>query len=291
MNLADIGRDGRVLFQSNVSRREIVAVSGPDGLERNLTWFDWSFPIDLTRDGKTLLFMEQNVQPPGVYLRKLDGSPAVRLGDGYTFSLSPDGRWALASRDPARGPAPPPDRTGRTEGSESDGPQRSGRILDPNASRVLISGNEPGRRSRLWVLDISGGKPRAITPEGVSFAFSTPSPDDRWVVALGPDRRYGLYPLEPGEPRPLPGLDPEEIAVQWSPDGRAVVVYKPAGAPLRVELFDVETGSRKLWKEIRPPDPSGIAQVGPILISWETGSYVYSYRRSLDDLYLATGLK
>ncbi len=292
VNLADIGRDGRVLFQSNVSRREIVAVSGPDGLERNLTWFDWSFPIDLTRDGKTLLFMEQNVQPPGVYLRKLDGSPAVRLGDGYTFSLSPDGRWALASRDPAKGQLSLlPTGPGEQKDLSPTGLNVQAVSWIPNASRVLISGNEPGRRSRLWVLDISGGKPRAITPEGVSFAFSTPSPDDRWVVALGPDRRYGLYPLEPGEPRPLPGLDPEEIAVQWSPDGRAVVVYKPAGAPLRVELFDVETGSRKLWKEIRPPDPSGIAQVGPILISWETGSYVYSYRRSLDDLYLATGLK
>ena len=251
VNLADIGRDGRVLFQSNVSRREIVAVSGPDGLERNLTWFDWSFPIDLTRDGKTLLFMEQNVQPPGVYLRKLDGSPAVRLGDGYTFSLSPDGRWALASRDPAKGQLSLlPTGPGEQKDLSPTGLNVQAVSWIPNASRVLISGNEPGRRSRLWVLDISGGKPRAITPEGVSFAFSTPSPDDRWVVALGPDRRYGLYPLEPGEPRPLPGLDPEEIAVQWSPDGRAVVVYKPAGAPLRVELFDVETGSRKLWKEI-----------------------------------------
>ena len=131
-NLADIGRDGRVLFQSNISRREIVAVSGQDGVERNLTWFDWSFPIDLARDGRTLLFMEQNIQPPGVYLRKLDGSPAIRLGDGYTFALSPDGRSALASRDPAKGQTEPsPNRTGRTEGSEPNGPQHAGRLLDP----------------------------------------------------------------------------------------------------------------------------------------------------------------
>ena len=292
VNLADIGRDGRVLFQSNISRREIVAVSGQDGVERNLTWFDWSFPIDLSRDGRTLLFMEQNIQPPGVYLRKLDGSPAVRLGDGYTFGLSPDGRWALASRDPAKGELSLlPTGPGEQKDLSPTGLNMQGISWIPNTNRVLISGNEPGRRSRLWVLDVSSGKPRAITPEGVSVAFSTASPDDRWIVALGPDRRYGLYPLEPGEPRPLPGLDPDEVPVQWSPDGRSVVVYRPTEAPLRVELFDVATGTRKLWKEIRPPDPSGVAQVGPILISWNTGSYVYSYRRSLDDLYLATGLK
>jgi eukaryotic-like serine/threonine-protein kinase len=292
VNLADIGRDGRVLFQSNISRREIVAVTGQDGVERNLTWFDWSFPIDLARDAKTLLFMEQNIQPPGVYLRKLDGSPAVRLGDGYTFSLSPEGRSALASRDPAKGQMSLlPTGPGEQQDLSPTGINLQAVTWIPNANRILISGNEPGRRSRLWVQEVPSGRPRAITPEGVSFAFARPSPDGKWVVALGPDRRYALYPLEPGEPRPLPGLDPEEIPVQWSPDGRSIVVYHPGEAPLRVELFDVATGTRKLWKEIRPPDPSGIAQVGPILISWDTGSYVYSYRRSLDDLYLATGLR
>ena len=292
VNLADISRDGRVLADSNISRREIVAVSGPDGVERNLTWFDWSFPIDLSRDGKTLLFMEQNIERPGVYLRGLDGSPAVRLGDGSTFSFSPDGRSALASRDPAKGQLTLlPTGPGEQKDLTPTGLNIQATTWIPNTNRILISGNEPGRRSRLWIQEVPSGKPRAITPEGVSFSFSTASPDGRWVVALGPDRHYGLYPLEPGEPRPLPGLAPEEIPVQWSPDGRSVVVYQPAEAPLRVELFDVATGARKPWKEIRPPDPSGVAQVGPILISWDTGAYVYSYRRSLDDLYLATGLR
>jgi hypothetical protein len=44
-------------------------------------------------------------------------------------------------------------------------------------------------------------------------------------------------------------------------------------------------------EEIRPPDPSGVDQVGPMLIAPDETSYVYSYRRALDELYLATGLK
>ena len=41
----------------------------------------------------------------------------------------------------------------------------------------------------------------------------------------------------------------------------------------------------------RPPDPAGVDQVGPVLIAPDGKSYVYSYRRVLDDLYLATGLR
>ncbi len=53
----------------------------------------------------------------------------------------------------------------------------------------------------------------------------------------------------------------------------------------------MNTGRRTVWKEVRPPDPSGVEQVGPIVIARDESSYVYSYRRRLDELFLATGLK
>jgi hypothetical protein len=60
---------------------------------------------------------------------------------------------------------------------------------------------------------------------------------------------------------------------------------------LKVETIEVKTGRRTLWRELRPPDPSGVEQVGPIQIAPDEKSYVYSYRRTLDELYLATGLR
>ena len=89
----------------------------------------------------------------------------------------------------------------------------------------------------------------------------------------------------------MPGLEPDDIPLQWNADGTAIFVYRPSTPPLRVELVDVRTGSRTLWKELRPPDPSGVEQVGPITISRDGASYVYSYRRALDELYLATGMR
>ncbi len=71
----------------------------------------------------------------------------------------------------------------------------------------------------------------------------------------------------------------------------SIFVYRPSAPPLRVEKVDVKTGRRTRWKEIRPPDPSGVEQVGPIQIAPDETSYVYSYRRRLDELYLATGMR
>jgi Tol biopolymer transport system component len=161
----------------------------------------------------------------------------------------------------------------------------------PDGRRILVSGNEPGHGSRLYVQDLPDGKPRAITPEGVNFLFRAVSPDGKSIVATGTDRRIAIYPTEPGEPRPVPGLESGEVPLRWTADGASIFVYRPSAPPLRVEKVDVKTGRRTLWKEVRPPDPSGVEQVGPMQIAPDETSYVYSYRRALDELYLATGLK
>jgi Tol biopolymer transport system component/predicted Ser/Thr protein kinase len=291
--LRDVAADGRVLCAVNSSRREIVGFSAADGVERNLTWLNWSFPKGISSDGKTVLFEEQNIQPQGVYLRKLDGSAAVRIGDGGAWGFSPDGRWVLTIR-----------RDGKSSqlvllptGAGEPKPLPKTDILAgaatwfPDGRRILFSGNEPGYGSRLFVQDIPDGKPRAITPEGVGVRFDVVSPDGKSVVATGTDRRIAIYPIEPGEPRVVPGTEPDDVPLKWTADGGSIFVYRPSAPPLRVEKVDVKTGRRTLWKEIRPPDPSGVEQVGPVQITPDEKSYVYSYRRALDELYLATGLR
>ena len=45
---------------------------------------------------RRILFVEMSYGQPrntAIYLRKTDGSPAVRLGDGNRPLLSPDGKW------------------------------------------------------------------------------------------------------------------------------------------------------------------------------------------------------
>ncbi len=291
-DVADIARDGRVLTSLGSSRREIVGLAKGEKEERNLTWLNWSFPSDISPDGKTLLFTEQNVEPPAVYLRKLDGSPAVKLGTGGAVAYSPDGQWILATPDvegtqfellPAGAGEPKVlPKTGLS--------CQSGGWL-PDGRRFLASCNEPGHGYRIYLNDVSGAKPRPITPEGVNFIFPGIAPDGKSFTATGPDRRIAIYPVEPGEPHPVAGIEPNDIVLRWSSDGKGILVYRPSAPPLRVEIVDFKTGQRTLWKELRPPDPSGVEQVGPIVMAPDESSYVYSYRRLLEDLYLATGLK
>ena len=289
--LEDIARDGSVLVADGTARREIVGYAELGGPPRNLTELNWSFPVDISTDGK-LLFTEQQRPPPGVYVRGLDGSPAVRLADGEAYSLSPDGRWALTLKTPERRQivlVP----TGAGEP----------RILDvgnlttgwgnwfPDGKTILLDASEPGRGARLYTVDIAGGAPRAISPEGVATAAQCVSPDGRSIVARGPDGRFAIYPASAGEPVPIPWFAPDEVPLRWTADGRSLYVTRFSEPPGIVDIVEITSGKRTRFTQFDPPDPTGIEIVGPAVIAPDGKSYVYSYRRTLNDLYLATGMR
>jgi WD40 repeat protein len=216
----------------------------------------------------------------------------VRIADGAAAGFSPDGRWVLNAKDVTTAHFTlVPTGAGEPKALPGSDINVLGITWFPDGRRILFTGNLPGRGSQLFVQDVPDGKARPITPEGVSFLFDVVSPDGKWIVATGTDGKIDLYPVEPGEPHAVPGLEPVDIPLRWTPDGTSIFVYRPSAPPLRVEKVDVKTGRRTLWKEIRPTDPSGVSQVGPIMISPDEKTYVYSYRRMLGDLYLAAGLR
>jgi len=294
--LHDVSRDGRILFSRSTWRREIVGRAPGARQERNLSWLDWSYPDDLSDDGTTLLFEEQNIVEVGnytLYLRKTDGSPAVKLGQGRGLALSPDGKWALAaaSVDGKNTLVLLPTGAGEPRTVLSGSATYEAGAWFPDGQRVLVSGAEAGHASRLYVIDLASGASRAATPEGVTvYHWRALSPDGRTAVALAADGRPTLYPVEGGEPRSLPGATREDVPIRWAADGRSIYVQRGPDAPPRVDRIDTATGVRRPWKELPPPDPAGVMVVGPIRLSQDGESYVYSYRRVLDDLMLATGV-
>jgi len=290
--LYDIARDGRVLLASVSPRREIVGASTGQSVERNLTWLNYSFPVDIARDGSAVLFDEENIEPNAVYLRKLDGSPAVRLGEGSAFALAPDGAWALTVNYPANDQLVLlPTGIGEPRTLPKTNLRYQWGDWFADGRRILLVASEPGRGGRLFVQEFPDGKPRPITPEGVTGLFHGTSPDGKFVAAGGADRRIALYPVAGGEPRPIPGLEPDDQALRWTPDGRFLYVWRASAPPGHIDLVEVATGKRTPWQELRPPDPAGVLQVGPAVIAPDGKAYVYSYRRVLYELFLATGLK
>ncbi len=293
-NVHDIARDGRVLLEDFTGRRELVGYSSLDAAPRNLTALNWSFPTDISASGDTVLLYEQQLQPPAIYLRKLDGSPAVRIGEGEAYALSPDGRWAVTTKIPDRRPITLiPTGAGEPKTVDIGNLTCQWANWFPDGKRILIMGSEPGRGSRLYVQDLAGGKPRAITPEGVTNVSQSQSisPDGQSIVARGPDGRIAIYPVQPGEARLVPGLEPEDVAIRWTADGRSLYVTHLSDLPGVIDVVDVATGRRTAWKQFVPPDATGVEQAGPASIAPDGKSYVYSYRRVLSDLYMATGMR
>jgi hypothetical protein len=66
---------------------------------------------------------------------------------------------------------------------------------------VPFSGNEPDRGVRLYVQEVEGGKPKAITPEGMHASAFLVSPDGQSVAGIGPDQLGYIYPNAGGEGR------------------------------------------------------------------------------------------
>ena len=89
----------------------------------------------------------------------------------------------------------------------------------------------------------------------------------------------------------MPGMLPAEFATAWSGDGHSLFVMARGQVPAQVFRVDVATGQRTLWKTVEPADAAGIDTVGRLMMSADNKSYLYSYVRTLSDLYLVQGLK
>ena len=299
----DIFKDGRVLLMRASWRRELVGMTADDAKQHDLSWLDYTFPADVSTDGKTLLFDEEggggslDYSKSGglsyaVYIRKTDGSPAVLLGEGGAVSLSPDGKWVVAQSQ-----ASPSQLKLLTTGAgeaktlTNDSINHSWAHWFPDGKRLLFSGNEPGKGVRLYVFDVASGKSQPISAEGVNGTAFIISPDSEWVAGIGPDQKGYLYPAGGGEPRAIPGFSSGEQPITFSSDSRSLYVYQPGELPARVDRLDLQTGKRTLWKELIPSDPAGVETIGPILITPDAKTCIFGYHRMLADLYLVEGLK
>jgi Tol biopolymer transport system component len=294
--IRDISKDGRVLMTNESDRLGILARGPGDKQERELSWLDYSLVTDISADGKTLVLTESGEGGGAgysAYMRKLDGSPAVRLAEGSARALSADSAWALSFLHPASNPQMVllPTGVGEPKPLSREGLDAVEADFLPDGKRIVFSATEPGRGMRLYVRDINGGKPRAFSPEGYYFYHGTVTPDSKFVVVRGPDRRMYLYPLEGGEPTGLPGLTNEYLPVRFAPDGRALFIMARGEVPAKVYRYDVASGQKELWKELAPADRAGLNAIARAVITPDGRTYAYSYLRVLSYLQLVEGMK
>jgi serine/threonine protein kinase len=293
--LQDIWKDGRILLAKDAWRRELIGLVSGENKERDLSWLDYSYPSDLSADGKVLLFTEAGEGGGtnySVYQRKIGEMSAVRLGDGMALSLSPDAKWVIASV-----PAAPaqlvvlPTGPGEAKPLTHDAINHSRAKWLPDGRRYLFSGKEPGHAARIYRQDSTDAKPVPISPEGIDPLVIVLAPDGQQVVGIGPDEKAYAYPVAGGEPQMVRGIESGEQPIQWSADGREMYLYKPGDLPAKVYRLDLATGHRTLWRGLIPSDSAGVSRLGPIIITPDGKSCLYGYHRVLSDLYLVEGMK
>jgi WD40 repeat protein len=295
LTLFDISKDGRVLLSRDDLRAGIIGLPPGEKAERDLSWHDWSVARDVSDDGHLIAFDETGEaggETGGLYIRRTDGAPAVRLGDGEYATLSPDGKWVLARAPRLEGVIMLPTGAGEPRTIATGDVQPQLAFFFPDGRRILEVGSSRDRHARrLWVQDVSGGAPRPLSPEGVTVSRrGCISPDGTRVAARNPDRTITIYPLETGTPVSIPGGQPGDVPIQWTADGRSLLVGR-GGTSVSVFLIDLTTGQRTPFRTFSAPNPSGLIATGFPLFSRDLKSYVYGYERITSDLYVIDGLK
>jgi eukaryotic-like serine/threonine-protein kinase len=293
----DISRDGRVLVERYGAQSGIVALGPGQAAEQSLSWFDRSSLVGLSDDGTTILINENGDAASvdgAYYVRKTDGSPAVKLGEGVGLEISPDGRWVLA-RPPGSDKALVlvPTGTGTPIALPETDLERIGRaVFFPDGKRLLLMAIAPGGKPRAYVQDLPSGKPRPITGRGYGLNRNGISPDGLWAAAWGEwTEDLFLIPTAGGEPRSVPNTKDLDF-IRFSPDGKSFYGVVTGGIPAKLVRVEVATGKREMLNELAPAERSGIIGIGPVSLTPDGKNYAYGYAKAAtSDLYLIEGLK
>jgi hypothetical protein len=291
LDLWDIGRDGKVLLSHDRHDTGITAVMGQDAAERNLSWLGSARAVDLSSDGQTLLLGDPNHRQ--TYLRGIEGSAPVQIGNARPFALSPDGRSMLGLSWSDQALALTPTGAGEPRIVPARGlTYRSARWMPDGTHLVVQAAEGDATRVRLYVQDAASGTFRAFTPPGQAIANDwAVSPDGQTVAARDEMGRVTLIPTAGGAPRPGPSLGAAERIARWTGDGRALFTYTSGELPFSISRVDLATGTKVPWKRIAPLDRAGVYQVLSTQLSADGATVVYTYARNLGNLYLAENLQ
>ncbi|MGZ5423574.1 MAG: hypothetical protein ACXWH4_03395, partial [Candidatus Aminicenantales bacterium] len=293
LTMHDVSHTGRWLVTRDDLRAGISVLAPGASAECDLSWLDGSVWPFLSRDGRMLLFKDESSaagQNYEVCLRRTDGGPVLRLGEGSPMGLSPDEKWALTIIF-----TPPqlviyptgPGETRRLPRGDLETYQSADWF--PDGKNVLVVGNEAGKASRCYAQDVLGGPPRPVTPEATTKGMV--SPDGLQILYSKPDGTWFIQSVERGTAQAMPGLTTDDQVIRWSADGRSLYLFRPSYVPFRLERLDLASGRRDLIREVAPADRTGVFRISGAALTDDTKSYAYSYDRMRSQLFMVEGAR
>ena len=286
-------RNGDLLGVAQHQRIGIRGLAAGAKEEKELGWLGWSELRTMSNDGQKVLFEEES-EGGGpnytVYLRDMDGSPPVKIGEGLAVAISPDNKWVITQ--PAKGGAliVVPSGAGQSRTLTHDNISYGVAEFLPDGKHLLASGIEAGHGGRDYLIDFETGDSKPITPEGTSGVHL--SPDGSKTVVLGPDGKWGIWTLNGSTMQAVPGLDDRYVISGWTADGASLYVALGQRTSNR-QLYRVNltTGKLEPWKTLGAESRIGIQSVGRPQIWHDGAAYAYIYIQVLSEAYVVKGLK
>ena len=298
LRLQDVSPDGRILLTKEVWRTGMQFRSTRDAGERDLTWLDAAVVGDISPDGGEIAFGEYGEAAGDsldTYMWRTDAPSPIKLGVGFNPVFSPDQKWVLVTLSGPPHLALLPTGPGESKDLGAFGMDQFS-VLGwmPDGKGVYFAASD-GHEWRMYVESPVGGRPRAITPaitvSPMEYIGNVISSDGKMCFARDLNGKGWRFSLDGKPPQSVPGLQPEDIWVNWSKDRRAAYIYQNEQTRARIFRLDLETGRRQLVATLAPRDTIGLVGIVPVKITPDGKAYAYSYNRSLSDLYLVDGVK
>lgn len=293
--LEDIAQDGRVLLLCEENRGGVAAGQRNDPKVMELGLRDWSFPQDLSPDGKTLVIEEQSeASDTGyrIYLRRLDGSAIMQVGEGMLAVLSPDQAWVGAIQlKPEPHPVLFPTGPGNPQHLPSFGIASYSQIAFTPDGKLLISGNQPGQPRRLYLQDPKGNELKVLKEVPHDLEWFAVSPDGRYLISGDPSKRSLSDLKDPKKaPMEVKGWENDMQFISWAEDSTRIFVSRFTTDPIPFWRLDPITGQKETFMSLNLKQVPAIA-VRRAYITPDGQTWALRYRQIQTDLYLAEGLK
>ena len=128
---------------------------------------------------------------------------------------------------------------------------------------------------RLYTQDVAGGKPKAISPEGVDAVSFAISPDGQFVVGIGPDQKGYLFSTTGGDPRPVNGLEAGDIPINWGP-----------GWAVNLSLSERRDAGEGVWAGVSDGEENSVEADRAAGSDGRVDDWAHSDDAGWEDLYL-----
>jgi len=290
--IQDIASDGRRLIIRDDYFKRIWIKRATDAAPQDVSWLDVSFFPVLSGDGSLLAFGDGSDVAGDQYatmLRRTDGSPAVRLGEGAVLGMSRDNQWVMSAL-----PTAPVQLMLYPTGAGSPRRLDKGEFVAistaafAGSNDILVCGNEPGHNSRCYTRPLANGKFKPFTPEDVRGVVA--SADGQFVVGTTADG-YRQFAVRDGASQTVPGITLDDQVIRYSPDGKSLWIMRKNSQPVRVQQLDIKTGARRALLPDFSFPRAGLLSVSEVSLADDPRNYAYMERESTSYLFEMKGMR